>query len=119
MVITPVAIAAPLPLKEFDATTTIEKIAEEHGLNSAHFLAVAACEDPGFVPDQQSHVVRRDGSREPSYGVWQIDQDFHSEIPLASSTDLVWATEWAAGQWAIGHEHGWSCYAIEEAKDWQ
>lgn len=105
----PPAEVAPLPIRELDATTTIEKTADKYGIDSEKFLAVAKCEDPDLIPDQQSNYVHK-GRREQSYGIFQIDLDYHPEISIASATDPVFASKWAAKEWVAGYESSWSCY---------
>lgn len=104
-------------MEVIDATSTILMAAKEHGLNATHFLAVAQCEDPGLIPDKQSDYVYK-GRREPSFGVFQIDADYHPEIPIASSTDVLWASEWAATEWEQGHASSWSCYRYLSSRGW-
>lgn len=101
-----------------DATSTIIAAAKRHGLNASHFLAVANCEDPGLIPDQQSNYIRQDGTREPSFGIFQISKEFHPEVSIASSTNIEWAANWAANQWELGHESEWSCYRKYEISGW-
>lgn len=73
-------------------------------------MAVAQCEDPGLVVDQQSLIVRADGTREPSFGIFQIDLEQNTGVTRAEAIDPVWAANFAAQEWAAGHADHWSCY---------
>lgn len=100
------------PVETVDLEATIREAAVSHGVNPDHFLAVAQCEDPGLIVDQESNVIRKDGTREPSFGIFQIDLEMHHDISVASATDPVWAANWAAEQWANGDASYWTCYRL-------
>lgn len=110
MLTTPTAEAAEPPQPtEVSATTTIENAAKRYGLDATKFLNVAKCEDPGLVPDQQSNYVKN-GVREKSYGIFQINIPSNPDVSIASATDPVFAANWAASEWKAGNVREWTCY---------
>lgn len=100
-----------------DLDATIRNAAIAHGVSVAHFAAVASCEDPNLIVDQQSNYYV-DGKREPSYGIFQINVD-QNDVSIASATDPVFAANWAAQMWAAGHADHWTCYRLLKARDWK
>lgn len=103
-------------MEVIDVRQTIIDAAKRHHLNVDHFLAVSECEDPGLI-DQQSNYIK-DGIREDSWGIFQINLGSHPEITKEQATDPVWASEWAAKEWEAGREWQWSCYTILSRKGW-
>lgn len=113
VLITPKAEAAQIPLQE--ATTTpidvediIRQAATAHHLNVDHFLAVANCEDPGLILEQQSNYMKN-GKREASYGIFQINTEAN-DVSIASATDPVFASNWSATMWEEGQASKWTCW---------
>lgn len=99
-----------MPIQSVDLIATITDAAARYHLNADHFVAVANCEDPGLIPDQQSHAIQKDGTRERSFGIFQINLDHNPSVSYENAIDPVFAADWAAAQWAHGHADHWTCF---------
>src|SRR6185503_5706522 len=86
----------------------IAEILERHRLPES-YLGIPSCES-GFVPQQSWHLMK-DGTREPSFGVWQINLPAHPDITKEQAMDVVWSTEWSIKQLKQGKAKIWSCYS--------
>ncbi len=83
-------------------------MADKFNLPAQKFLSVAKCES-GLV-SQQSKIIRKDGTRENSWGIWQIHLTAHPDITRAQAMNIIWSTNWAAKEWQKGNETKWTCY---------
>jgi hypothetical protein len=93
--------------------------AVQDNLNSDHFVKVMRCEiGKNWDYKGQSFSLRPDGTRENSWGMWQIFLSAHVEISKEMAQDPIWATHWAGTMWRAGNYRLWSCYKIEEAEGW-
>ena len=84
----------------------IVQIAQKHNLGQK-FIDVAECES-GFIPQQSK--IWHNGQRENSWGVWQINLDWHPEVLKAQAMDVIWSTNWAKDKWLEGKANLWACY---------
>lgn len=73
---------------------------------------ISTCEDPSLDPAAQSAVIDRKGpnGRENSWGIAQIDLDYHPELTRAEVTDPAFAADWMATEFSHGHATSWTCY---------
>ena len=103
---------------ELNSTTTIAKYisqeAEKKGVSVKLALSIAECES-SFIP-QQSKFTRPDGTREKSFGVWQIYLP-GKDITEDQAMDIKWSTEWSLEQIKQGNAKIWSCYSYQQLDD--
>jgi len=85
--------------------------AQEYGVDAEKAVSVAKCESH-LNYDIQSYHIRPDGTREDSWGVWQIHLPAHPTVTREMATDPIWATEWAMEHLSKGHWSMWSCSKI-------
>lgn len=116
LLITPKAEAAEIPVKVLSIDALVYDDAKEYHLNYDHFYATLSCESEGFT---DVAIQSKNGKRERSFGIAQINLDAHPDISMASATDPVFSVAYAAQQWGEGNASHWSCYNILKAKDWQ
>lgn len=99
---------------DFTSATTVKTYIElkamEKGVDPKLALRIAKCES-NFVPQQSKHI-RKDGTREKSFGVWQIHLPAHPEITKQQAMDVEWSTDWALNQMKKGNAKIWSCYRL-------
>lgn len=74
------------------------------------------CES-SFDPDLQSAVIDQKGRREPSYGLAQIDLDYHPEVTIKQAKDPDFALDYIASRFAKGQQNQWTCYTILKQKN--
>ena len=84
----------------------IIQIAQRYNLGQK-FVDVAKCESD-FIPQQSK--IWHNGRRENSWGVWQINLDWHPEITQDQAMNVIWSTNWAKDRWLEGKTHLWACY---------
>lgn len=89
--------------------------AHQYQLDADRFVATMKCEikkraDGSWDYTAQSDHVKKDGTRENSWGAWQINLDAHPTITKEMAQDPYWATNWAANEWKKGRAWQWSCY---------
>jgi len=58
----------------------------------------------------QSKVIRKDGTREPSYGCAQIHEPSHPNITREQAMNCIWSIDWAAQQFLTGKATMWTEY---------
>lgn len=99
--------------------------AKKHGLKVQKFLDVVNCEvkkrpDGSWDYKAQSDHYKN-GKREDSWGMWQINLYWNPQVTKEQAQDPEWSTEWAATAWANGNARWWSCYNILYGKmaDWR
>ncbi len=83
----------------------IEKYFEKKDWETAK--SVAWCES--YWENIQSYVVKN-GIREESYGIFQINLPAHPEIKKEQALDIEWNIKWSAAQFKKGNQKKWSCY---------
>lgn len=73
------------------------------------------CESAGFKDVAlQSEVPDMKGpdGRENSWGLAQIDLDFHPDISKTQAQDPVFAVDYMAKEFAAGQAAHWHCYTL-------
>lgn len=106
----------PTELQALASSTAIA-----NGLNVKHFVLTFQKESGGFLdPTIQSQYPNPNGpnEKENSWGICQIDLDYHPDISREQATDPVWCLTWAAQQWANGHASLWSAWKQFSAHGW-
>lgn len=109
----PVAPASEITADDLTAIAT--DAAQRHGLHVPNFIATFKCKikkrpDGTLDYTAQSDHIRKDGIRENSWGMWQINLDAHPTITKEQAQDPLWSTEWAANEWAEGRAWQWTCW---------
>lgn len=95
--------------------------ASDYHLNVSHFIRTFKKESAGFVDVHiQSQYPDKSGpnGKENSWGVCQIDLDYHPEITKAEATDPVFCLDWSAQQWSAGHAASWSAWREFSREGW-
>lgn len=100
---------------EFASSTAIAD-----NLNVDHFIKTIEREDPSLDPDKQSGYPDFIGpnGREPSFGVCQIDLDYHLDITLQEAENPAFCIPWMANQWKSGHARLWAAWREFSASGW-
>lgn len=73
-----------------------------YGISASPLIATLRCES-GF--DDKTI-----GDFGTSYGVAQIHLPAHPDISKEEALNPFFAIDWAAQQFAVGHQYLWSCY---------
>lgn len=111
-----------MPLSEL--TTLVYKYADMYEVNRKDMLDTVLCEaektlvdgEVRYVADGQSHHIRKDGTREQSYGLaqWYIpaqNKGWDGEIITeATSKDPLYSLRSMALYFSRGDQHLWSCW---------
>jgi hypothetical protein len=71
---------------------------------------VIHCECPTLAPDCASGYKRSDGTPEPSFGLAQIDLDYHPNISYQQATDPDFAISYMAESMGKGIFSPWHCF---------
>lgn len=106
---------SPTPLPP---PVTIEQIAQSaaarYGIPFDSYWATIECEDPTLDPSQQSFVPDPAGpnARENSWGLAQIDLDYHPDITRAQAEDPYFATDYMARLFSLGDQSSFHAYRI-------
>lgn len=100
------------PKAESNSTSTIKSYIEEEaikkGVDPKLATSISNCES-GFIP-RQSDCVTKEGKREDSWGVWQINLQHNPEVTREQAMDIKWSTEWSLNKLKQGKASLWSCY---------
>lgn len=91
-----------VPLSKPQLQALAYKVAEDDGLNAAHFVGTIQCES-GW----DTNAI---GDRGTSIGLAQIHLPDHSDVKKEQATDPRFAIHYMASQWLLGHESEWSCW---------
>lgn len=113
---------APLPIKVISIDGLISQSAQEYGLNRLHFYATLDCESDGFRDiGIQSLIPDSNGpnGHENSWGIAQIDLDYHPDISKNEAIDPSFAIDYAAHMFANGQAEQFHCWQKEKDIDWQ
>lgn len=84
---------AAQPYSEMTIEDKIAFYAAMYHIDDHQFYQTLHCESK--LQNIQSKVYR-EGRREPSYGIAQIDLDYHAAITKEQALDIDWSLEWAA-----------------------
>lgn len=104
---TPTPALAEIPPVIYSASTSediITSYAIHYGIPSKPLIRTLQCEsnlNPKAVGDHGT-----------SLGVAQIHLPAHPDISKAEALDPLFAIDWAARQFSLGHQKMWSCYNI-------
>lgn len=93
-----------------DIDALIRNAATKHHLNYQKFHEVLSCESDHFKDVAIQSGYYKNGIRENSWGISQINLNAHPEVLKSQALDPAFAVEWAATQWEAGHAKAWSCY---------
>ena len=85
--------------------------AEEYGVDPEKALKVAMCESK-LNHTIQSYHIRPDGTREDSWGLWQIHLPAHTTVTREMAVDPIESTEWAMEHLSKGRWWMWTCSRI-------
>lgn len=113
-------VQSPLVFSSTTAPEIIAAYAAHYGTEAAPLIGTLNCETQGFV-NRQSHVINPDGpgGHENSWGVAQIDLDYHPDITQAEAMNPFFAINWAAQQFANGNQNEWTCYRDGQYKKFE
>lgn len=82
--------------------------AEKNGIDAEQFTATLQCES-SWRPTKQSEFYKN-GKREESYGIAQINLPMHLDVTYDQATDGAWSIDWAAKQFRAGNQKWWTCW---------
>lgn len=99
----------------WDATTTqdaIESLSEEYHISSSTMARIVSCETGGNTGSTtiQSLAVNSKGQQENSWGLVQIDLDYHPDISRDEAQNPIFALTFLAQNLAAGNGHLWTCF---------
>lgn len=89
----------------------IHYYAVKYGVNEDHLTKTIQLES-NFDPNVQSNFLNKDGSQERSYGLAQINLDYHPDITIEEAKDPDFAINFIAKEFADGHAYWWSAWRI-------
>lgn len=109
----PPALAAeivPIVYTLDNAEDIVRATAVHYGIPADPLIKTLRCES-GFV-SKQSTIPSRTGpnGREDSWGVAQIHLPAHADITRAQALDPLFAIDWAAREFSVGHQRQWTCF---------
>lgn len=113
--------AAETPIeREYVTPESREALAREKarafGVDEESFVRTLSCESMGFTWNDQSLVIRKDGTREPSFGVAQfympsgLKTATGEQITKEVALDPEQALDAAAYNFSIGNQEHWACF---------
>lgn len=90
---------------------TIKKYALEYGVSEYQMKVTLMCESANgnYLNNKQSDI-HRNGVRENSWGIAQINLRWHPEVTKAQALDPVFSVRFMAKRFAIGKQDEWTCY---------
>ena len=89
----------------------VDKYSKQYKVSGERMMRTLECENPAFDPYLQSYVKADTyNGRELSFGVAQIHLPSHRELTIEQITDLDFAVEFMAKEFAKGNAKIWSCY---------
>lgn len=94
--------------KKLDVEQLIRSKATEYGVDKERALKIAKCES-GLDPEIQSFHIQADGTREQSFGLWQIHLPSHPDVSHEMAIDPYLSTEWAMSKFSDEQWHMWTC----------
>ena len=109
--------APPRTLSYEEVVSIISEVSERTGANKADMIRVFECESPKvklngkvlYDTHGQSTHIRKDGTRENSWGIFQINlaDNAHPEVLKEQAQDPLWSAEWTANQFVAGRAWQW------------
>lgn len=98
----------------------ITDAAKRHHLNREHLYKTLEKESSGFGDITiQSHYITKDGTREQSFGICQINLPSWPDVSYEQAIDPVFCIEWTAQKWEEGHAELWSAYRELRDSGWK
>ncbi len=91
-----------------DYKTYAVAMAEKYGIDEEQFVGTLQCES-NWQPQKQSDFYKN-GKREESYGIAQINLPAHLDVTYDEATDGTWSIEWAAQKFQAGNKKWWTCW---------
>lgn len=101
---------APIVKTKDELIQTVYQLAKANGVNPQVMVNTINCENTDWNSDLQSRITTKNGTREESYGLAQINLPSHPNISYAQATDPEFAINYMATQMAEGKASQWSCY---------
>lgn len=96
------------------STTTPDKAigfwSQFYNISAEQVTEVIRCESQ-FNPTTQSFAYK-DGVRENSWGLVQINLDANPQVTKEEATNPDWALPWMLQAWKAGHQNRWTCYTM-------
>ena len=92
----------------------IKAKSKEYNVSSLIMEEVIRCES-NFETTVQSRHIQKDGTRENSWGLSQINLDWNPDITLDQAIDPYFSVSFLAKQLSEGRGYLWTCYRKLEA----
>lgn len=105
----PIIIEARKTWTDESIRAEIHKDAVKYGVKESAMIKTIECESFSSTT-LQSKVIQKDGTRENSWGISQINLDFHPDITKEQALDPEFALDFMAKMFSTGHADRWSCY---------
>lgn len=86
------------------------------GVSGDDVWATIQCEDPTLDPAIQSGDYKN-GVRENSWGLAQINLDAHPNITKAQATDPFFAADYITKEFSVDEQTQWTCWKWHHARD--
>lgn len=116
---TPVSAASSAPIKVIDITALIKDDANKYKVSYQKLYDTLSCESGGFTDVAIQSGYIKNGKQENSWGIAQVDLDYHPDISKEEAIDPAFAIDYAAKQFAAGNASEWSCYIFGEKEGWK
>lgn len=87
----------------------IDTVAARYGVSADLMRDIIECESMGSTTVQSYHI-RKDGSRENSWGLVQINLDAHKDVTRDQATDPKFAIDWMGKH--MKTPSMWTCYKL-------
>lgn len=84
--------------------------AKKYGVSSSVMISVINCENKEWDTDLQSRIINKNGIREESYGLSQINLPSHPNISLEQAIDPDFSLDFMAKNLKAGKGNMWTCY---------
>lgn len=110
---TPVVVETPHIWSEQDTKSLIYAKAIEYGTDADLMLRIVECETAHSIASttiQSRHY--RDGIREQSYGLVQINLPHNPDLTYEQATDPLFSIDYLAKQLKAGRGFLWSCFSM-------
>ncbi len=97
-----------------DVLNKVVLYANAYHIDFNAFYKTINCES-SFIPTQQSNFLDKNGKRELSFGLAQINLPYHPTVTLAEADDPDFALNFMANAFASGQQSQWTCYNLLKA----
>lgn len=85
----------------------IELASDKYGVSYQELYLTIKCESE--FQNVQSRIVKN-GKREESYGIVQINLPTHPSITKEQALDVSFSIDWMAYQFSLGNQKKWTCW---------